>query len=392
MTDWRLVLVEPEAPGLEWAPFAGTRPIAELRVGALRVWERWQRVFGTGRTAVVADHAARFADVDSLPLVSGAAVVGPALVARSTVAPPLDLVLDPAGDGVAGYALDGRTAAWVVPAGSTWTGPIELTDAAPLRGAVGLSGAVDVLEATERLLEADCMTLRDEPSDGVPGGVAVIGNPDWVVVRQASVEPHVVFDVRKGPVVLDHDAVVRAGTRLEGPLYVGPHSWVLGGAVRQCAIGPHCRIHGEVAGSVFTGYANKAHDGFVGHSVLGHWVNLGAGTITSNLKNTYGPIRLEVNGRRFPTGRTNLGTLFGDHVKTAIGTRLGAGTVLGAGANVFGGDPPRYLAPFAWGLRGDRLDADRFVAVAHRVMPRRGVDVTPEIEASLRALHQRSRT
>jgi hypothetical protein len=141
---------------------------------------------------------------------------------------------------------------------------------------------------------------------------------------------------------------------------------------------------------VFTGYANKAHDGFLGDSVVGQWVNLGAGTITSNLKNTYGEVRLDVEGRRIPTGRSKVGTLFGDHVKTAIGTLLNTGTVLGTGANVFGGTVPRYLAPFAWGVTGGRLDADRFVAVARRVMPRRGVDVTPEIEASLRAMHARS--
>ena len=97
------------------------------------------------------------------------------------------------------------------------------------------------------------------------------------------------------------------------------------------SVGPHCRLHGEISTSIFAGYANKSHDGFLGHSVVGEWVNLGAGTITSNLKNTYGPMRLDIGTARIETGRTNVGTLFGDHVKTAIGTLLPTGAVVGYG-------------------------------------------------------------
>jgi UDP-N-acetylglucosamine diphosphorylase/glucosamine-1-phosphate N-acetyltransferase len=199
-----------------------------------------------------------------------------------------------------------------------------------------------------------------------------------------------VFDVRRGAVVLEDGVYVQSGTRLEGPLFVGPGTLLLGGEIRQSAIGPHCRVHGEVAASVFLGYANKSHDGFVGHSVLGQWVNLGAGTITSNLKNTYGQIRLDAPGGRLETGRTNLGSLFGDHAKTAIGSMLATGSVVGAGANVFGQPIPRWVPPFAWGAGGrERLEAEGFITIARRVMPRRRVEVSPEIEASLRAIYRR---
>ena len=119
--------------------------------------------------------------------------------------------------------------------------------------------------------------------------------------------------------------------------------------------------------------------------MVGHWVNLGALTTTSNLKNTYGPVRLEVAGERIETGRQNLGTLFGDHAKTAIGTMLATGTVVGAGANVFGPPtPPKYVPPFAWGGAGDgRLTSDGFLRVAERVMTRRNVALTPERRLSL---------
>jgi UDP-N-acetylglucosamine diphosphorylase/glucosamine-1-phosphate N-acetyltransferase len=185
---------------------------------------------------------------------------------------------------------------------------------------------------------------------------------------------------------------VRAGARLEGPLYIGAASRVIGGAVRGSAIGPHCRVHGEVAASVLLGFANKAHDGFVGHSVLGHWVNLGAGTTTSNLKNTYGPVRLEVAGKRIETGRSNLGTLFGDHAKTAIGTMLATGTVVGAGANVFGAiAPPQYVPAFAWGSTGERITEEGFLTVARRVLARRDVAWSEARQESLRRAYGRSR-
>ncbi len=125
----------------------------------------------------------------------------------------------------------------------------------------------------------------------------------------------------------------------------------------------------------------------MGHTVLGHWVNLGAGTTTSNLKNTYGEVALQLDGQRVNTGRQFLGSLIGDHAKTAIGTLLPTGTVIGAGANVFGsGAIPKEVPPFAWGVDGqERLHEDGFLTIAGRVMPRRDVALTAERRAALSA-------
>ena len=184
---------------------------------------------------------------------------------------------------------------------------------------------------------------------------------------------------------------VRSGTRIEGPFWAGEGTWLLGGQFRNVSAGPLCRLHGEISTTVFNGYANKSHDGFVGHSVIGEWVNLGAGTITSNLKNTYGPIRLDVAGTRIETARNNLGALIGDHAKTAIGTLLPTGAVVGAAANIFAATrAAKYTPPFSWGGEGDtRTDVDQFIATARRILPRRDVAVDVEMEASLRALHRR---
>jgi hypothetical protein len=147
-------------------------------------------------------------------------------------------------------------------------------------------------------------------------------------------------------------------------------------------------VRGEISSSVFLGYSNKGHEGFVGHSVVGRWANLGAGTTTSNLKNTYGPVRLDLAGERVETGRQFLGTLFGDHAKVAIGTQFNTGTIVGVGANVFGtGRPPKFVPPFAWGDAGV-CSLDGFLAIAERVLPRRNVTVTDQVRAILERIYQ----
>jgi len=214
-----------------------------------------------------------------------------------------------------------------------------------------LRGAADLVTALETQLPADCAAFQALGGDPPPAGTIVLGDPAAVVLRGAGVEPGVVFDVRPGPVVLDGAAEVRHGTRLEGPCWVGRGARVLGGYVRNAIIGPMCVVRGEIAASVFVGYANKSHDGFVGHSVIGQWANLGAGTTTSNLKNTYGEVRPTVAGSVLATGRQFLGSLIGDHAKLAIGSMLSTGTVIGTGANVFGAPVPKYVPPFASSTR-----------------------------------------
>lgn len=384
-----LFLLEPADPGPAWAPFTGVRPLAELRAGAWLIRERWAGVLGgLDVESILATHVADFADTGSPPVVPPTPVAGPAIVAASWFAPagtPVELVPD-----TRRLVHEGTTVAWIIPEGEHWGGAEDAGGREQEVEGMLLHGAYDLVTALEHLLHPDCADFLAEESDPVPDGVVIIGDPTDLVLLGAVIEPGVVFDTRQGVIVLEQGAQVRAGSRLDGPLYVGAGTIVLGGQVRHSAVGPHCRVHGEVSSSVFLGYANKSHDGFLGHSVLGHWVNLGAGTITSNLKNTYGEVRLDLPGARRDTGRTFLGTLLGDHAKTAIGTLLPTGCVVGAGASLFGaGQVPKYVPPMAWGLEGARLDADRFVAIARRVMPRRQVEVTEERERSLRALHAR---
>jgi hypothetical protein len=127
------------------------------------------------------------------------------------------------------------------------------------------------------------------------------------------------------------------------------------------------------------GHSNKGHTGFVGSSYLGRWVNLGAGTTTSNLKNTYGPVQLWTPSGLTSTGLQFLGSLIGDHAKTGIGTMLTTGCVVGAGANIYGASvTPKRIPPFAWGDCEPyaRFDGDKFIEVAERMMSRRHVSLS----------------
>lgn len=378
-----LHLLEPE-PSVRWAPFAGVRPIAELRAGAWRIRERWEHALGIRAAGIRGAHCSGFSEGDEPPVRSGDGFRGPGIVAASWFAPVLEPIR--LGPKTRRLVHAGQIVGWVLPDGAD--GLPDAGSEQEIEG-VPLAGAWSLLDARDRLLREDCERLRGTGS-GPPDDALVLGSRSDVINLGAVTEPGVVFDVRAGPVVLDRGAEVRHGARLDGPLYLGRGSRILGGEIRGSVIGPVCRVRGEVSESVFLGYANKAHDGFVGHSVIGCWVNLGAGTITSNLKHTYGPVRLEIAGERIETGRLNVGTLFGDHARTAIGTLLSTGTVVGAGASVHGGSPPRWVPPFSWGLSGARVTEDGFLSMAERMMSRRDVALTDERRASLRAVYART--
>ena len=380
-----LVLLEPE-DAVAWAPFHGARPVCELRAGLWRIRDRWEAVLGVPASAIVGESSLGFIEIDTPETRPAEGLRGPLIVARSEFAPAgTRMSLGPE---IRRLTSNGITVAWIIPEGEPWHA--DLLGASQEIDGIMLRGSFDLVTALEQLLEHDCADFLTGNTDLLPGNTIVLGDMGRVRSTGADIEPGVVFDVRHGVVVIDHGAEVRSGTRLEGPCYVGPGARVLGGFIRTSIIGPRAVVRGEVSSTIFHGYANKGHDGFVGHSVIGRWVNLGAGTTTSNLKNTYGTVRLSVAGTPVDTGRQFLGSLIGDHAKTAIGTMLPTGTVIGTGANVFGGGLGKYVPPFAWGASGtEQLTEEGFLRIAERVMPRRDIAVTAERRASLIAIFRR---
>jgi UDP-N-acetylglucosamine diphosphorylase/glucosamine-1-phosphate N-acetyltransferase len=204
-------------------------------------------------------------------------------------------------------------------------------------------------------------------------------------------EPGVVIDTSQGPVWFDDDVYVRAFTRIAGPCYFGRSTVVLGGSFTAVSVGPACKVRGELEETVVLGYSNKAHDGFIGHSYLGRWVNLGANTTNSDLKNNYSSVRIWTPDGERDTGERKIGCFVGDHAKTAIGTLLNTGTVVGPGANLFGAAiPPKYVRPFSWGGGLALHDLARFLETARIVMERRGESLSPGDERVLRGIWQQT--
>jgi len=179
---------------------------------------------------------------------------------------------------------------------------------------------------------------------------------DLFIARGAKVHPMVVIDAEHGPVYLDEDVEVHPFTRIEGPCYIGKKSILLGAKCREGnSIGPMCRVGGEVEESIIQGNSNKYHDGFLGHAYVGEWVNLGALTTNSDLKNDYGSVEVILDGKTpISTGSVKVGALIGDHTKTSIGTLFNSGAYVGAMALIMttGKPLPKYIPDFAWFIEG----------------------------------------
>jgi UDP-N-acetylglucosamine diphosphorylase/glucosamine-1-phosphate N-acetyltransferase len=243
--------------------------------------------------------------------------------------------------------------------------------------------AWELVEHNPDALRQDLDWFARQPGfSPVSAEVATLGPRDaFLVHRDAFVEPFVVADTRQGPVILDRGAVVHSFSRLEGPCYVGPESVILGGKLRGGTLGPQCRVGGEFEASIVQGFSNKYHDGFLGHSYVGSWVNLAAGTQVSDLRNDYGQIGVSVAGHKVLTGLNKVGAFLGDHTKTGLNTMLNTGTMAGVFCNLLpsGALLPKTIPSFCQYDQGqlhERSDLRQLFGTAATVMRRRGRELT----------------
>lgn len=411
-----LILFDDEVAD-RWEPFALTRPVGELMFGALTLRERAERVFDSPCLGhIAAEHLRTFEEPGARPVLDPAQLPTDRdllfLSSRAVPAWPGEPRHTAAlGSGLTAASgadarlirIGGEVGGWYAPAGSEHppaellrTGSLPQKDH-PIEDLPGqqLQHVWELITRGPEQIGRDIIALfSDRAEPDTPSGVYRLGSAPLVLGEGVSVEPGVVLDLREGPIWLDDHVAVRAFTRLAGPAYIGSSSTVLGGSLTSAAVGPHCKVRGEVEEAVMLGYANKAHDGFLGHAYLGRWVNLGALTTNSDLKNNYGQVRLETAEGPVDTGEIKLGCLLGDHVKTAIGTFLNTGTIIGAGSNIFGAaSPPRRTLPFSWGTSEPprEYDLTRFLATTETIMARRSVTLSPGQRDLLRQAWQRGR-
>lgn len=227
-------------------------------------------------------------------------------------------------------------------------------------------------------------------------GVHLINKKDIFIGEGTIVKPGVVLDAEEGPIVIGRNVMIMPNAVIQGPTFIGDGSLIKVGAkiYGNTTIGERCKVGGEVEASIIHAFSNKQHDGFLGHSYVGMWCNLGADTNTSDLKNNYGTVRVFVNGKEVDSGSQFVGLMMGDHSKSGINTMFNTGTVVGVSSNVFGaGFPPKFIPSFGWG-GADGLatyDLEKSLEVARRVMARRNVPMTEANERLLRKVFELTR-
>lgn len=219
---------------------------------------------------------------------------------------------------------------------------------------------------------------------------SIIGDPGRLCIGDnIQIDPFVVVDTREGPVIIENDVKIFPFSRLEGPCFIGEGTHITGANLRGgTSIGPECRIGGELEESIVHGFSNKYHDGFLGHAYVGEWVNLGAGTNNSDLKNNYNSVKVRIGNMNIDTGLPKVGSFIGDHSKTSIGTSLNTGTVIGIMCNIVGTGAlsPPFIPSFSWFRNGQlhkpRHGSGPFIETAEKVKARRGSSLT-EAEIAL---------
>ena len=215
----------------------------------------------------------------------------------------------------------------------------------------------------------------------VYSGAHLINEDKIFIDEGAKVKPGVVLDAESGPIYIGKDAKIFPNAVIEGPAFIGSKTAIKIGAkiYENTSIGEVCKVGGEVEESIIHSYSNKQHDGFLGHAYLGMWVNLGADTNNSDLKNNYGSVKVVINGEQVDSGSMFVGLTMGDHSKAAINTMFNTGTVVGVSSNIFGaGFPKKYVPSFAWGGSDSTTsyDVEKALDVARKVMARRNIKLT----------------
>jgi len=227
----------------------------------------------------------------------------------------------------------------------------------------------------------------------MPALSCMLGSEHIYIAPTARIHPMVVLDATEGPIIIEEDVIIFPHTRVEGPGYIGPECRLMGGKIREaCSFGPVCRVGGEVECVIMQGYSNKYHDGFLGHTYICEWVNIGGATTNSDLKNDYTTVSVYFKGEVTDTGEQFLGSMIGDHTKTSIGALLNTGTVVGMMSNlVFSGQlMPKDVPSFCWMLNGrptKGMGLKAMLRTARAAMGRRKKEMSAAEEKLIRHLH-----
>lgn len=401
-----VLLVEPDTTDLLY-PFSLLHAAWEVRCGALRIVDRTEQLFPNtsllfyGRELHLRSFLARSSrnNTTTEPLKNLLILRGNLLLTAESAT----FIQNHASTTPVLFTADGIPAGVFlpeVPSSASLADLAAILDAPPAGAttvelqAASIAYLWDALTHNARMITHDARLYAASTPPNEPG-VFLVNEEAIFAGENVRIGACSVLDASEGPIILGRNVRIMPHSTILGPCYVGDNSLIKVGAkiYGETSIGEWCKVGGEVENSIIHAYSNKQHDGFLGHSYLGEWVNLGADTNTSDLKNNYGSIRVRFSDREFDSGRMFLGLLCGDHTKSGINTMLNTGTVTGVSANIFGGDfPPKFIPSFSWGGRADApvFELEKALALARTVMARRKQTLLPEEEALLRLEFERA--
>lgn len=361
-------------------PLSYTRPVADMRIGILTIREKWELLLKTKTSSLTQPYLSKKFPIvkeDDNILINGTVLPNASLIEQIQLLKQGEKLLK---DNVlVAYRLTGDDLE-----NDPGTGSLKTVNTSV--EFLKIENTWDIFSKNGVALKKDFALLtKGRKSAKLSTTNFTRGPVEDIFVEEGADVEHAFLNAETGPIYIGKDAVVMEGSKIRGPFALCKHAQLKMDAKVYGAttIGPHCKVGGEINESVFFGYSNKAHDGFLGHAVIGEWVNLGADTNNSNLKNTYDHVKLwsYKEGRFVNTGLQFCGLVMGDHCKVGINSMFNTGTVVGVSSNLFGSGFLRNFIPsFSWGgpLKMTTYDLEKSFGVAKAVMARRGISFTEE--------------
>lgn len=367
-------------------PLTYTRPVCDIRIGILTIREKWEKYLGEKTSTITEDYlSAKYPTEQSeeMMLINGSICPTPKLL-KAIKGLKVGQALVCQGNVVAMYK---TKAQFLSEEDSTQEIEVEYDF-------IKINNTWDIFVLNDKALREDFELLtQNRKSAPLSSTNRVVGEQNIFVEEGAMVE-FAILNAKEGPIYIGKDTEVMEGSIVRGPFAMCEHS-VLKMASKiygATTLGPYVKVGGEVSNVVIFGYSNKAHDGFIGNSVIGEWCNIGADTNASNLKNTYEEVRVwSIEKNTFvPTGQTFFGTIMGDHSKCGINTMFNTGTVIGVSSNIYGhGYQRNYIPSFAWGgttgLKS--YDMEKAIEVAEKMYQRRNVVMSQQDKEILRNVY-----
>ena len=377
------VYVYEDQLALNFEPLSLTRPVFDIRIGSETFLDRIKYLFpDSSITLIVRDNLSDIAKQKYPDLSINPQSVNDGIWLLGNVIWKDDDLISLTKNSGAFYYKEKVIAANLTSAeGKAWIdagGPTQLEP--PIKSKLTIEVAYcqflwDIIDNISNSIDYEVNFLDNSNNEQYDENQSFI-NPDQIFINKSIIHPNVTINATNGPVIIDSGVEIHGPSCLEGPLYIGNKTLIKPlTQIKNSVIGPVCKIGGEIDSVIIQGYTNKVHDGHLGDAFLGEWVNLGAGTINSNLKNNYSTVKVQINGKSIDSKRIHMGCFIGDYVKTAIGTLLNTGSVIGPGAMIASdGFAPKTIKPFTWYIKGkhQKVNLEKFFETEKLVKERRG--------------------